>query len=167
MGGNMEKSKEVKIIKLKVNQSAGKIKKPKRPTPWRDENGDLLSDEKLKVISRNWDEKTWNRFLEKVVEVPLRETYEESSFIEEHSEEDHKTFFRESISSKKSLSGSRKIEELLVGLDKRQVIVLKIICNGFSLREISKKTGWSLTSIQRLKQMGIEEIRRKNLKQAA
>lgn len=45
--------------------------KPKRK-PWEDENGNLLLDDELKIVSRSWSEKTWDDYL-KTIETPQRE----------------------------------------------------------------------------------------------
>ena len=50
------------------------MKSVKRSRPWIDKNGKKYCDEKLKVISKDWDQETWNQYLSKTVDVPQKES---------------------------------------------------------------------------------------------
>ena len=95
--------------------------------PWKDSNGRTYSNDKLKIISKNWDNETWYRFLQDDVYVYQREnTLNNPKHAEKYITIDHNDLCRRVHDSKKRENIKKVLKVLLNQLTSDEYKMLKL-----------------------------------------
>ena len=139
------------------------MKRLKRVRPWIDENGKKYSDDILRVVSKDWDQKTWDRYLTETVDVPQRELIlKEKGDVENHSEESHYQFFKESFPKKKRDNLKSDLDMMMEELPQKECVILKMLFyEGLTPSKVAKRIGIDASSVRRLRKKGIELLKGK------
>ena len=139
------------------------MKRLKRVRPWIDENGKKYSDDSLKVISKDWDQKTWDRYLTETVDIPQRELIlKGKGDIENHSEKSHCQFFKESFPKKKRDGLKSGLDMMMGELPPKECVILKMLFyEGLTPSKVAKRIGIDASSVRRLRKNGIELLKEK------
>ena len=139
------------------------MKRIKKARPWIDDNGKKYPDEKLKVISKGWDQKTWDYYLSETVDVPQREPIlKEKSDVENYSQEDHSKFFKESFGKKHRPNLKSALNVMIGELPQKEAIILRMLFNeGLGTRKTAKILKIDDSSVRRLRKKGLELLKEK------
>ena len=132
--------------------------------PWLDQNGLPLSDSKLKLASKRWDQKTWEEYLS-WFECPLTELLLPASSYNELASRMEESCFSLSTSDERD---NIKVctDELLAELTPKQITVIKMIYwQGKSEREISKHLGISRSTTKVMKKSALARIKKNIVKE--
>ena len=122
--------------------------------PWLNNKGLLISDVKLKKISQNWDQNTWEEYL----------SYIESPRTESIIRDDHYNSLAEIHSMYgNSDESNNQQKEILLALKKltkkQQKIIFLIFWEGFSSREIATRMNISSAAVQKIKNRALNSLK--------
>ena len=100
----------------------------KETKPWKDNNGKTYPTSKLRIISKDWDNKTWYRFLRDDVDVYQREmTLDNPSYSEKIVKSQHNKLFKKSQEDNIRKNTKKVIGILLTRLPKKEQQLIKLI----------------------------------------
>ena len=132
--------------------------KNKRDYPWLDENGEVYPLDRIKVISRNWDEQTWELYLSENVDVKRKSN---QSFIEAFAHHEHQNENCEPCENKEVLELKQKLTRALEDIPEKEKLIIKLIFfENMRIREITKKFNMSKRTVIRLRDKGLSLLRK-------
>ena len=145
--------------------------KNKKQSPWRDEKGNLLSIEKIKILSKGWNRTTWEQYLRDTVNIRHKElNLNNARTVENYSIEQHKNFYNiPRVDLKRNPKLKKEMKAMVNTLPNReQTIITMIYWNGLSIREVARRLNRPRSSVRRwhegaLKYLGNEILRIINL----
>ena len=124
--------------------------------PWLDRNGQPLSTDELKSISRKWGPSMWEYYLSSIEVEQTEFLLEDPNSVDDLSYEEYKNFACQSMEKKDFPNLRIILEKVIHDLPKKQSQVLHhIFWEGLSMSEISKKYEVSRTAIQRTKERAL------------
>ncbi|MFP5519923.1 MAG: sigma-70 family RNA polymerase sigma factor [Bdellovibrionia bacterium] len=127
--------------------------------PWTDERGFPLSDEKLKVVCKNWDELTWEAYL-KAYENKTGKGHllkpVDYDFLAENLQE---SIF-EASSRTASPQLQEKVSNAISQLTERQALILtKIFWEGRTQHQIALALGISQPAVFKIKKRSLDNLK--------
>ena len=127
--------------------------------PWLDQNGLPLCDSKLKLVSKRWDQKTWDEYLS-WFECPRRESLIKTSAYQEALDKMEESIF--SLATSEESNNSKVcVDEFLAMLTPKQKIVIEMTYwQNKSEREIAKHLGVSRGTIRDIKKNALTKIKK-------
>ena len=129
--------------------------------PWLDQNGNPLCDTNLKLISKGWNQKTWEEYLS-WLELPLRESQLCPEAFQEMAEKMEESVFSLSASKNWLPEQDSKLyaEALLNKLTPKQKTVLKMIFwEEKTEREIAAHLGIARGTVSDIKNRALLKIK--------
>lgn len=124
--------------------------------PWLSVSGNELTLESLRIVSKNWDQETWERYL-KYLETPLREKPVSRVRFQRASESFSESVF--TFAGSGSHLESSKLFYLLEGLTKRQRDVIELIYwRNMSHREVACALGIYQSTVGEIKASAIKRM---------
>ena len=129
--------------------------------PWLDQNGTPLSDTKLKLISKGWNQKTWEEYLS-WFEWPLQESQLSPEVYQEMAEKMEESVFSLSASKSWLPDQDSKLyaEALLNKLTPKQKTVLKMIFwEEKTEREIAAHLGIARGTVNDIKNRALLKLK--------
>lgn len=126
--------------------------------PWLDSNGNILSDKKIKAISKEWSAETWEEFLNSTVDVEASEHESLTPKYEILCDEEKDNIWGSSCplpqAVQDEIRGSvRKLEE------RPRKIVRLHYWGNLSVREIGKTENLSFCRVQQIKKESLSQIK--------
>ena len=145
--------------------------KIKNKKPWRDEKGNLLSDEQLETLSKGWSEETWDDYLKDTVDVKQKElTLGDPQTAENIPLQKSKIFDQlPRINLRRNPELKKTMRAIVDDLPKKEREVTKMLYwHELSESEVARRMNCNKSSIQRLhksilKHLGDEIVRIINL----
>ena len=126
--------------------------------PWLDRHGRMLTDERLKVVSKDWDHSTWESFLD-WQDVTLTESLV-SPFIYDQMSEGLETSVFDSASAEREPVFSQNLNDLFRRLTKRQKQVIRLTFEEcLTDREIASRLSISRRTVRDLKHRSMEKLK--------
>ncbi len=127
--------------------------------PWLDPNGKPYTEEVLKEISQNWDQETWEVYLQ-AQEYYLREKLIEPQRYDELADRQEETIFQRFCLSSDSET-QELVEFLLTNLSPKQRFVIEqVFFEGRTEREIARELGISQPRVHLYKTKALDQIKR-------
>lgn len=136
------------------------MKKQKRE-PWLDEHGQQYPDAQLKIISKKWDEKTWDNYLKATVDVPLREIHlEHGHDAESYSQEEHEKFYQDVGNTKARPYFTHALEKIMRELPRKEALVIRMFFRqGMKSEEIAKVLNVDRATVYRTNKRALSKIK--------
>ena len=135
------------------------IKPTHRQAPWIGPEGKVLSDAQLRLVSRSWDAKTWERYLS-TIETPLSECLIPTKKLYALAEKSGNGLFICEGEAANALP-SKKLEHALEQLTFKQRHVLELtFFRAKSSRQASMILGISQSTVRDLKRKALRNLKR-------
>lgn len=129
--------------------------------PWEDSNGELKSDDELKEISQNWDNQTWESYLNTIESHQNELLFEEPGGIENVSSEDcAETIFEclREFDRDPYLVKSIRLHLRKLGKRERQVLEL-YFWESMNITQIARKLGITRATVRVHKERALSKIK--------
>lgn len=149
--GNRETFSEAQTATVEVNMESKIFK------PWLDKDGNELSVENLRLESKNWDQQTWEFYLESKDAILKEKLMSPGRYSKESAK--IKESFLSQLSSGSFLEKSH-LESLLRALTPRQRQIIEMIFwQSMSQRQIANALGLNQSTVADVKRSAIRKMR--------
>ncbi len=127
-------------------------------SPWLDQNGKILSNEKIRSISKEWSAETWEEFLKSTVEVEALEQETLTQEYEKLCEKQKESVWGPSCSLPQGVQDDihcavKKLEE------RPRKIIRRSYWENKSVREIAAQEILSKSRVQEIKMTSLNQIK--------
>ena len=127
--------------------------------PWLDENGNVYSNEKLRVLKDGWNLETWEAFLKSDVEKACQEYLPDDPGFVENSQIGYSESYQDMASSERFPMLKEQVRAYLNRLTlKEQKIIQAIFWEGKSQRDIARELKVSRAAIFRTRDRALKKL---------
>ncbi|MFK7827876.1 MAG: sigma factor-like helix-turn-helix DNA-binding protein [Oligoflexales bacterium] len=128
-------------------------------SPRQDLEGGFLSKKQLKVMTKSWDQGTWDHYLQEEVESGRTESLLDDPWKIDEYETGYGDIAKESMGEEKILAFKKKLGSLLRLLsEKEQRIIFLIFWKGLSQREIARVLKLSRGSVENTRNRAFQKL---------
>lgn len=131
----------------------------RKPRPWLTSTGVEIPIDQLKAICKSWDQATWEDYL-KWYESGRRDALVSPAVYQKRTEEMTESIFRQ-FDQNTDPQKRALCEKLLRSIPENEAKVLRLTYfRGRTIRDIAAETNYSKSGVHKLKNRGIERLRR-------
>ena len=129
--------------------------------PWLDKNGKVLSDEVLRIISKVWDQETWDRYLDFYVNdiEDSRTTYKDDSTLENLLNHSVEPTFLTGGEYVNPILKSQLSEAIKLLSDRQKFVIENIFLNNLSEHQVAELLGISRATVRGHKQTALRHLK--------
>ena len=130
--------------------------------PWLNEDGSRMTDEEIKVSSKNWSTSTWEDYLGKTFKYQLREDYAADHKDSDISSEQYKRLYVDKIAKPGEFRHlAARLKRIMRDLtDIQKEVIFEMFWNNKSYRQIAKERKVSKSTVQHHVNHALKNLRK-------
>ena len=138
------------------------MKKIKKEKPWLDENGKIYPLKKIEAISKDWDDKTWERYLAENIDVEMKEDlFGDANEVENFSQDQYKNNYLDLFDQEEYPILREAFDNILRDISGKEAIILKsIFYEKMNSSQVAEKFKLHPSTVIRARDRGITLIKR-------